>query len=81
MNTHVYVVATSQKEALELSKLSGLCHNSKAEAVKHLAAVKAPPTDSYYANQYRVYTVTKHTGSRVPSNTIPAATKPGDAAK
>ncbi len=32
-------------------------HDTKAEADRHLAEVKAPPTLPHYGNQYRVYAV------------------------
>jgi len=50
-----YVVAVSQKEAEELADLIGW--NDRRCAEEHLAAVKAPPTDPYYAAMYRVYGV------------------------
>jgi len=53
-----YVVAVSQKEADEIARdRPDIVHDDKAEADKHLAEVKAPPTDLYYAAQYRVYKV------------------------
>ncbi len=52
-----YIVATSQQEARELFDDYG--HASRAEAEGHLEEVQAPPTDSYYANQYRIYKVEK----------------------
>lgn len=77
----LYVVAVSQKEAFEIARdRPDVCHTKKSEAEAHLKKVQAPPTDSFYASQYRVYTVTQFSGSRVPSNTIPAST-PGDVAK
>ncbi len=51
----LYVVATSQKEANELARDLG--HISMRFAEEHLAEVKAPPTDPYYAAQYRIFTV------------------------
>ncbi len=50
-----YVVAVNQKEADDLASLIGW--ETRVQAGVHLAEVKAPPTDPYYANQYRVYTV------------------------
>lgn len=58
MNKEVYIVATSKKEALDLASV-GYGHEKKADAEKHLAEVKAPPTDPYYANQYRIFLVPK----------------------
>ncbi len=53
-----YVVAISQREANEIARdRPDVCHATRAEANAHLKRVKAPPTDSYYANQYRVYSV------------------------
>ena len=53
-----YIVATTQKEADEIARdRPDLIHFSKASAEAHLKEVKAPPTDSYYANQYRIYKV------------------------
>ncbi len=49
----VYVVAISQKEANDLASQIG--HATRAEANRHLQEVQQPPTDSFYANQYRVY--------------------------
>lgn len=55
-----YIVAISQAEADELAKdRPDLIHQSKASADAHLVIVKAPPTDPYYASQYRVYKVTR----------------------
>lgn len=55
-----FVVAISQKEADELARdCPELIHETRASANEHLARVKAPPTDPYYAAQYRVYAVTK----------------------
>ena len=55
--TLLYVVATSQKEAEDIAFQCG--HWLKSEADKHLKEVQAPPTDPYYAAQYRVYKVRK----------------------
>lgn len=53
-----YIVAISKKEAAELARdRPDLVHLTKREANQHLADVKAPPTDPYYANQYKVYKV------------------------
>jgi hypothetical protein len=55
----LYVVATSQKEALECLDFDvELGHKTKREAEEHLAEVKAPPTDPFYAAQYKIYEVT-----------------------
>lgn len=51
----VYVVAVNQKEADDVAWLIGLPIRKEAEA--HLKQVQAPPTDPYYASQYRVYKV------------------------
>lgn len=53
--TNVYVVATSQKEANDLADLIGW--ETRAQAEEHLREVQAPPTDPFYAQQYRVYVV------------------------
>jgi hypothetical protein len=53
-----YVVAISQKEANEIARdRPDLIHDTKAGAAARLQKVKAPPTDPYYANQYRIYKV------------------------
>ena len=53
-----YAIAISQKEADEIARdRPDLVHNNRAEAELHLQEVKAPPTDPYYANQYRIYKV------------------------
>ena len=51
--TRVFVVAVSQAEADDLADLIG--HATRKEAEAHLSRVQAPPTDSFYASQYRVY--------------------------
>ncbi len=53
----LYVVAVSQKEANELAGRIGW--PTRSEALEHLARVKAPPTDPYYAQQYGVFKVTQ----------------------
>lgn len=50
----IYVVAISQKEADSLA-LYG--HTKLTDAEKHLADVKMPPTDPFYAHQYSIYRV------------------------
>lgn len=50
-----YVVAINRKEAIELASVIG--HKSLILAKQHLVEVKAPPTDFYYANQYRIYKI------------------------
>ena len=53
-----YVVAVSQKEADEIARdLPDLVHTQRKSALVHLQEVQAPPTDPYYAAQYRVYEV------------------------
>lgn len=53
-----FIVATSEKEADEIAESRpDLIHKNLRSAQDHLAEVKAPPTDSYYASQYRVYVV------------------------
>lgn len=53
-----YVVAVSQREANEIAQdRPDLIHTTKASAEDHLRVVKLPPTDPFYASQYRVYTV------------------------
>ncbi len=49
-----YVVAVSKKEAESLYSYG---HDTRPEAEQHLQEVQAPPTDSYYADLYRVYRV------------------------
>lgn len=49
-----YIVAINQNEANKLADLAVTDFNA---AKKWLEEVKAPPTDSYYANQYKIYTV------------------------
>lgn len=59
-----YVVAISQKEADEIARdRPDVCHDSRDEALKHLTQVIAPPTDPYYANQYRLYKIQKGAAS------------------
>lgn len=53
-----YVVAVSEKEAQELIDTEA-AHESRVEAYEHLAHVKAPPTDPFYAGMYRVWKVTR----------------------
>lgn len=50
-----FVVATTTREAFVLAHEYG--HDSLPEAEIHLAEVQSPPTDPYYAAQYRVYKV------------------------
>lgn len=56
-----YVVAINQKEAESLMAdehwRNAIGHDTRQEADVHLKHVKAPPTDPYYASQYRVYVV------------------------
>lgn len=53
-----FIVAVSQKEAEEIAESRpDLIHRTLRLAQDHLAEVKAPPTDSYYAAQYGVYVV------------------------
>lgn len=49
----LFVVAISQKEADDIADMCG--HDTRTEAETHLAEVKAPPTDPYYAAMYRIY--------------------------
>lgn len=51
----LYVVAMSQEEAEELADRIG--YRTMAMAREHLREVKAPPTDSYYAEKYDIYIV------------------------
>ena len=56
--TRGYVVAVRQKEADEIARdRPEIVHYTKASASKHLAEVKAPPTDPFYGNKYRIYRV------------------------
>ncbi len=48
----VYVVAISRKEAEDLAAENGWATKEDAEA--HLAYVRSPPTDPFYATQYSV---------------------------
>lgn len=62
----VFVVAVSQREAEWMAReRPDVCHESRVSADRHLKAVKSPPTDSYYAGQYRVYEVgADHAGGK-----------------
>ena len=51
----LYVVAFSQDEADRLATTIGWCNRADAEA--HLERVKAPPTDPFYAQQYKIWEV------------------------
>ena len=51
--TQRYVVAVNMKEAEMLAVKIG--HTSRAEAERHLAEVQAPPTDPFYARQYKIF--------------------------
>lgn len=51
----LYVCAVNVKEAESLAKDIG--HVKRSDAEDHLKAIKQPPTDPYYGNQYRVYAV------------------------
>lgn len=53
--TQRYVVACSMKEAEILADEIG--HVSRADAERHLAEVQAPPTDPFYARQYKIFLV------------------------
>jgi hypothetical protein len=56
----VYIVAISQQEAESIARdgnWESLHHLTKAAANEHLKEVKAPPTDPFYASQFRVFTV------------------------
>lgn len=54
----VYVVAVSRKEAEELSAaLPYLRHPTRKSANAHLRDVQQPPTDAFYASQYKVWPV------------------------
>lgn len=54
------MVATSQREAREILRdRPDVTHSTMHGANRHLAEVKAPPTDPHYANQYRVYKVNR----------------------
>ncbi len=57
--TQRYVVAVSQKEAEMLVDAIG--HVLRADAERHLAEVKAPPTDPSYARQYKIFLIGKGT--------------------
>lgn len=54
-DSYVYMVAIDKFEAKDLANMIGHATLKAAEA--HLKEVKAPPTDPYYASQYRVYRV------------------------
>jgi hypothetical protein len=47
-------VNVTEAEALVLD---GLGWDTYAEAERHLAEIKSPPTDPFYAVQYRLYSV------------------------
>jgi len=51
-----YMPAVSQAEADGLVQ-AGYGHKTPEAAERHLAKIKAPPTDPYYASQYSVYRV------------------------
>ena len=51
-----YMPAINRDEAMQLVKL-GLGHRTKAEAERHLADIKKPPTDPFYGQQYKVYSL------------------------
>lgn len=53
----LHVVAVNQQEAEDLADLIG--YDSRAHADLHLKQVQAPPTDEFYAKQYRVFTVAR----------------------
>ena len=62
----MFIVATTAKEAQAIAEDASLWrvhYVSARQAHKHLADGKAPPTDPYYANMYRVYTVKLPAGS------------------
>ncbi len=50
-----YVVAVSEKEAKLLAPDFGW--DDLGDAIDHLADVKSPPTDPYYASMYQVFEV------------------------
>jgi hypothetical protein len=52
----VYVVAVSEKEAKDIVE-NGYIHVTRKAAEQHLKEVKAPPTDPYYAAQYKIWPV------------------------
>ncbi len=53
-----WVVAISKQEADDIARdRPELVHLEVGEADEHLTEVIAPPTDPYYAAQYRVYAV------------------------
>ncbi len=55
MRVKIFVVAVSSQEAREIADEHG--HTSRADAESHLKDVKAPPTDPFYAAQYKIYVV------------------------
>jgi hypothetical protein len=55
MKTTLWVVAVNQAEAEALAGQTG--HARREDAGMHLKAVQAPPADSYYAGQYKVFAV------------------------
>lgn len=60
-------MAINKKEAEEIARdRPDLIHTTKKEANEHLAEVKNPPTDPYYASQYRVYCVGSNSGRMRP---------------
>jgi hypothetical protein len=52
----VHVVAVSQREAKDMAG-NGYLHLTRKAAEEHLKEVKAPPTDPYYASQYKIWQV------------------------
>lgn len=51
----LFVVAVSLKEAQLVANVIG--HPKRADAEKHLREVKAPPTDPFYAQHYKIWEV------------------------
>ena len=56
MTRAFYMPAISQAEADSLVQ-AGYGHTEREAAEKHLAEIKKPPTDPFYAAQYKLYSI------------------------
>jgi hypothetical protein len=57
----VFVVAVDRKEAEDLAMI-GMGHENRIRAEEHLLACKAPPTDPFYGNRFKIYAVSDRKG-------------------